>query len=192
MILLMSLSLPLLISLLAPLLLLSLSVIIDIIAITIIFIFPESTWSLLHDLITSCMMTSSNGNIIRVAGHFSKASDAELWCFLFDLRLNKRLSKQSWGWWLETPSRPLWRHCNMYQLTLMTYFIVGWARASPQNVDDYVHGKPVTRPYLSLIAKFMGLTWGRPGSDRTQVGPCWPHELCYLGIIAHGSNYYLA
>ena len=30
----------------------------------------------------------------------------------FDLRLNKRLSKQSWGWWLETPSRSLWRHCN--------------------------------------------------------------------------------
>ena len=27
-----------------------------------------------------------------------------------DLRLNNRLSKQSWGWWLETPSRPLWRH----------------------------------------------------------------------------------
>ena len=30
----------------------------------------------------------------------------------FDLRLNKRLSKQSWGWWFETPSCPLWRHCN--------------------------------------------------------------------------------
>ena len=30
----------------------------------------------------------------------------------FDLRLNKRLSKQSWGWWFETLSRPLWRHCN--------------------------------------------------------------------------------
>ena len=30
----------------------------------------------------------------------------------FDLRLNKRLSKQSWGWWFETPSRPLWRHCH--------------------------------------------------------------------------------
>ena len=27
--------------------------------------------------------------------------------------LNKRLSKQSWGWWLETPSRPLWRNCNV-------------------------------------------------------------------------------
>ena len=31
----------------------------------------------------------------------------------FDLRLNKRLSKQSRGWWFETPSRSLWRHCNV-------------------------------------------------------------------------------
>ena len=29
----------------------------------------------------------------------------------FDLRLNKRLSKQSWGWWFETLSCPLWRQC---------------------------------------------------------------------------------
>ena len=30
----------------------------------------------------------------------------------FDLRRNKRLSKQWWGWWFETPPPPLWRHCN--------------------------------------------------------------------------------
>ena len=30
----------------------------------------------------------------------------------FDLRLNKPLSKQSWGWWFEMLSSPLWRHCN--------------------------------------------------------------------------------
>ena len=30
----------------------------------------------------------------------------------FYLRLKKRLSKQSWGWWFETLSHPLWRHCN--------------------------------------------------------------------------------
>ena len=35
--------------------------------------------------------------------------------FFFDLRLNKRLSKQSWGWWFETQSRPLWRHSNGMQ-----------------------------------------------------------------------------
>ena len=38
----------------------------------------------------------------------------------FYLRLKKRLSKQSWGWWFGTPSRSLRRHCNgvilsMYQ-----------------------------------------------------------------------------
>ena len=30
----------------------------------------------------------------------------------FDLRLNKRLSEQSWVWVYETPSRSLLRHCN--------------------------------------------------------------------------------
>ena len=30
----------------------------------------------------------------------------------FDLSLNLWLSKQSRGWWFETQSRPLWRHCN--------------------------------------------------------------------------------
>ena len=30
----------------------------------------------------------------------------------FDLRLNKRLAKQSRRWWFEMPSRSLWRHCN--------------------------------------------------------------------------------
>ena len=30
----------------------------------------------------------------------------------FDLRLNKRLSKQPWGWWFETPAWSLWRHRN--------------------------------------------------------------------------------
>ena len=31
----------------------------------------------------------------------------------FDLRVNKRLSNQSWGWRFETPSRSLWRHCDV-------------------------------------------------------------------------------
>ena len=31
----------------------------------------------------------------------------------FDLRPNKRLSKQWWGWWFETQSCPLWRHRNV-------------------------------------------------------------------------------
>ena len=30
----------------------------------------------------------------------------------FDLCPDKRLSKQPWGWWFETPSHSLWRHRN--------------------------------------------------------------------------------
>ena len=30
----------------------------------------------------------------------------------FDLRLSKRLRKQSWGWWFEPPTWSLWRQCN--------------------------------------------------------------------------------
>ena len=32
----------------------------------------------------------------------------------FDLRLNKWLSTQSWGWWFETLSCLLWRQCNWF------------------------------------------------------------------------------
>ena len=74
--------------------------------------------------VTTLRITSSNGNVFRVTwplcgeftGHrwipLTKASDAELWFFL-DLRLNKRLGKQSWGWWLGTASCSLPRHCNV-------------------------------------------------------------------------------
>ena len=76
------------------------------------------------------MMTSSNGSIFRVTGSLcgeftghrwiprTKASDAGLWCF-FDLRLNKPLSKQSWGWWFEKLSHSLWRHCNVIKLHVL-------------------------------------------------------------------------
>ena len=37
----------------------------------------------------------------------------------FDLRLNKRLSKQSWGWWIKAPSRSLWGLCDGQSAGLM-------------------------------------------------------------------------
>ena len=76
-----------------------------------------------NDITVAHMMTSSNGSIFRVTGHLcreftghrwiphTKASDAEFWYFFY-LRLSKGLSKRSGGWWLESPWRPLWRHCN--------------------------------------------------------------------------------
>ena len=75
------------------------------------------------DIWYNCMMTSSNGNIFRVTcllcGEFTcpgefPAKRPVTWSFddFFDLRPNKRLSKQPWGWWFETPSWSLWRQCN--------------------------------------------------------------------------------
>ena len=53
------------------------------------------------------------------------------WSFevFFDLRLNNRFSKQSWGWWFETLSHPLWRHCNVRVLALCTDNHCGWRMA---------------------------------------------------------------
>ena len=67
------------------------------------------------------MMTSSNLMetfsallaICAVTGEFpSQRPVTRRFDVSFDLRPNERLSKQSWGWWVETPSRPLWRHNN--------------------------------------------------------------------------------
>ena len=63
------------------------------------------------------MMTSSNGNIFRVTGHLcgkfpTQRPVTRSFDVFFDLRLNKRLSKQPWGWWFETPAWSLWRHRN--------------------------------------------------------------------------------
>ena len=70
------------------------------------------------------MMTSSNGNIFRVTGpscgEFTGPGEfptqrpvTRSFDVFFDLRLNKQLSKQPWGWWFETPSWSLWHQCNV-------------------------------------------------------------------------------
>ena len=76
------------------------------------------------------VMTSSNGKIFRVTGFlwgeftghrwipFTKARATQSFDVFFDLRLNKWLSKQSRRRWFETPSRSLWRHCNVKLLAL--------------------------------------------------------------------------
>ena len=72
-------------------------------------------------------MTSSNGNISAllafcvgnspVTGEFlAQRPVTRSFDVFVDLRLNKRMDKQWWGWWLDTPSRRLWRNCNGYRL----------------------------------------------------------------------------
>ena len=95
-----------------------------------------------HDLVSNgilwqfIMMTSSNGNIFRVTGllcgEFPGPGEfpaqwpvTRSFEVFFDLRPDKRLSKQSWGWWSETPSSSLWRHRNVVQKTTQKH-VVKW------------------------------------------------------------------
>ena len=48
----------------------------------------------------------------------------------FYLRPNKKLSKQWWGWWFETPSCPLWRHRNGTAICASTRSLDAWKNES--------------------------------------------------------------
>ena len=83
--------------------------------------YMERHW--VRSIFHSYIMTSSNGNIFRVTGplcgEFTGPGEfptqrpvTRSFDVFFGLRLNKRLSKQPWGWWFETLSWSLWRHCN--------------------------------------------------------------------------------
>ena len=69
-------------------------------------------WS--HQMETfSALLAICVGNS-AVSGEFP-AQRPVRWSFdvFFDLRPKKRFGKQSRGWWFETPSCPLLRHCNV-------------------------------------------------------------------------------
>ena len=106
-------------------------------------------------------MTSSNGNIFRVTGCLCgefPTQRAVTRCFdvFFDLRLNKRLSKQWWGRWFETPSRSLWRHHNYY---------IGMMYPSP----DLRQNLSVKRWYFPVFP----VIFRNLGFDFTPIGVCF-------------------
>ena len=110
----------------------------------------------------SHMMTSSNGNIFRVTGPLcgeftghrwiplTKASDAGFDVF-FDLRMNKQLSKQSWGWWHETPSRSLWHHCNEWRKFHQKWHSVAVLYYESHYLIDSVAGPFISRKSINYI-----------------------------------------
>ena len=66
-----------------------------------------------HDDVIKWKHFPRNWPFVPVPGEFpAQRPVTRSFDVFFDLRLNKRLSKQSWGWWFETLLRPLWRHSN--------------------------------------------------------------------------------
>ena len=101
------------------------------------------------------MMTSSNGNIFRVTGPRPVTRTFDVF---FDLRLNKRLSKQPRGWWFETQSWSLWRHCNVTMRPgkhnrgpVMLVTIYGWlTRCSIVSYDGWDLGQHSSARYMYI------------------------------------------
>ena len=94
------------------------------------------------------MMTSSNGNIFRVTGPLcgeftgpgefpTQRPAMRSFDVFFDLRLNKWLSKQPWGWWFETPLWSLWRQRNVAfaSLRMFLYTIIFCGIFTATNMD---------------------------------------------------------
>ena len=68
-----------------------------------------------HQMETSSTLLAPRAGNSPVTSEFPSQRPVT-WSFdvFFDLRLNKRLSKQSRRRWFETPSRSLWHHCNAH------------------------------------------------------------------------------
>ena len=87
---------------------------------------PHTEPALNHDDVIkwkhfSTLLAICAGNL-PVPGEFpAQKPVTRSFAVFFHLCPNKRLSKKSWGWWFETPSCPLWRHCNAYE-----YFLIVW------------------------------------------------------------------
>ena len=111
-------------------------------------------------------MTSSNGNISAllaicvgnspVPGEFpAQRPVTRSFDVFFDMRLNKRLSKQSWGWWFETLSRH-------YDVTVMISEILldGARPITDHHYDDVTerHVVPNHRSFDCLFNSLCGAT----------------------------------
>ena len=85
--------------------------------------------NMIEKIIVSSMMTSSMESFSALLALFARNSPVtnefpsqrpvtRSFDVFFELRLNKRLSKQSRRLWFETPSRSWWRHCVVIEAHL--------------------------------------------------------------------------
>ena len=61
----------------------------------------------------------------------------------FDLRLNKRLSKQSWGWWFETQPGPLCHHSN----EMVDFPTDRWSNTHQHLTENRLNGDKTVNTY---------------------------------------------
>ena len=154
-----------------------------------------SNWGLKQKRQHICMMTSSLSVLLAlcvgnspVTGEFP-AQRPVTWSFdvFFVLRLNKQLSKQSWGWWFETPLLSLWCHSNILSVT--KYLKLQW----PYFHNDLQNLGTIStwncHPSRREILKLKTLHFHAHPYDRTiSTCSCGLHfiSLCYIWFAGLG------
>ena len=84
--------------------------------------------------------------------------------------LNKRLSKQSWGWWFETASQSLLRHCNDYRSACLSKGLKNEIRISlPRDFKEEMKKRHLTAGCDSAAPSMPG-TSPQHNSARTITG----------------------
>ena len=93
--------------------------------------------------------------------------------FSYIRSLNKRSSKQSWGWWFEAPSRSLWCHCNV--------LIVTDGCLLESTLVIFVYQSTVNGTYeLSVVTHVIALrSFGKHSTGPSTYGP-WVRIYCKL------------
>ena len=85
--------------------------------------FHRHSWWRRHIETVSALLAICVGNSTVTGGFPAQRPVTRSFDVFFDLRPNKRLSKQSRGWWFDTPSHSLWPHSNANpMLSDLVYF----------------------------------------------------------------------
>ena len=135
--------------------------------IQVIWVFARPWWR--HEMeILSTLLAICAGN--SPASCEFPAQRPVTWSFgvFFDLCLNKRLRKQSWGRRFETLSRPLWRHCNAWEDWHISFAKDYYHHKQPDNFNSEY--------YRYKVVIFCGiLKWtphGSPANTRSGLPFC--------------------
>ena len=133
---------------------------------------PLSTWWR-HQMETySALLAICAGNS-PVTGEFpTQRPVTQSFDVFFHLSLIKRLNKQSRGWWFETPSRPLWRHCNETQSVFRNSFINDfWVDSSTTNiVIKPIHRAAIVPPNQTITHPLSKVNVARQVTDNIGTG----------------------
>ena len=93
--------------------------------------------------------------------------------------LNKRLGKQLWGWWFETPSCSSWRHWNVLTVMLM-YVSIG--SSSMTNSSRFMLGtfRSTLTPSLQAVElvnlQYNNKTWDSSANAHSPMSTCTETE----------------